>query len=148
MGAGGNIDWNDLRYFLAAARARTLAGAARNLGVKHSTIGRRLSALERALGGALTAIMTGVSYATSAEMARELGPFPGYEANREAMLRVIRNHARAARGEAEGYEALATAPVPLDHAACPDPRLLAHASFIWSLSAIRGHPTVGSLIAS
>jgi DNA-binding transcriptional LysR family regulator len=49
----GHFDWNDLRYFLAAARARTLAGAARNLNVKHSTIGRRLSALERSLGGAL-----------------------------------------------------------------------------------------------
>ena len=46
--------------------------------------------------------MTGVSYATSAEMARELRPFPGYAANREAMLRVMRNHARAARGESDG----------------------------------------------
>lgn len=53
MGSAGNLDWNDLRHFLAAARAGTLAGAARNLGVKHSTIGRRLSALERTLGGAL-----------------------------------------------------------------------------------------------
>ena len=50
----------------------------------------------RAIGGALTAIMTGVSYATSAEMAKELGPFPGYKKNREHMLRVIRNHRRAA----------------------------------------------------
>jgi DNA-binding transcriptional LysR family regulator len=47
------LDWNDLRYFLAAARAGTLAGAARMLGVKHSTVGRRLSALERALGAPL-----------------------------------------------------------------------------------------------
>jgi ribonucleoside-diphosphate reductase alpha chain len=85
----------------------------------------------RALAGALSAIMTGVSYATSAEMARELGPFPGYEANREPMLKVMRNHARAARGERDGYEALATAPVPLDHASCPDPRLLAHAVRAW-----------------
>ena len=53
MGRPGNLDWNDLRHFLAAARARTLAGAARGLGVEHSTIGRRLTALERALGGAL-----------------------------------------------------------------------------------------------
>ena len=36
-----NLDWNDLRYFLAAARERTLSGAARLLGVKHSTIGRQ-----------------------------------------------------------------------------------------------------------
>jgi DNA-binding transcriptional LysR family regulator len=47
------LDWNDLRYFLAAARAGTLAGAARSLGVEHSTIGRRLSALEDALGAPL-----------------------------------------------------------------------------------------------
>lgn len=46
--------------------------------------------------GAITALMTGEAYATSAEMARELGPFPRFAANREAMLRVIRNHRRAA----------------------------------------------------
>src|SRR5207253_10792001 len=44
------------------------------------------------------------------------GPFPGYAANREPMLRVVRNHRRAAHGETSGYEALATNPVPLDHA--------------------------------
>ena len=48
-----NLDWNDLRYFLATAREKTLSGAARLLGVKHSTIGRRISALERSLGAAL-----------------------------------------------------------------------------------------------
>lgn len=47
------LDWNDLRYFLATARAGTLAGAARLLGVKHPTVGRRLDALERAVGAAL-----------------------------------------------------------------------------------------------
>lgn len=47
------LDWDDLRYFLAAVRAKTLAGAARALGVEHTTVGRRLSALERAVGGAL-----------------------------------------------------------------------------------------------
>ncbi len=111
----------------------------RTLGLGYANIGGLLMASGipydsdegRALGGALTAIMTGVAYATSAEMARELGAFPGYEANREAMLKVIRNHARAARGEADGYEELATPPVPLDHAACPDPRLLAHAMRAW-----------------
>jgi ribonucleoside-diphosphate reductase alpha chain len=75
--------------------------------------------------------MTGVAYATSAEMARELRPFPGYASNREAMLKVMRNHARAAAGEKAGYEDLATAPVPLDHASCPDPRLLARAMHAW-----------------
>jgi DNA-binding transcriptional LysR family regulator len=47
------LDWNDLRYFLAAVRAGTLAGAARALGVKHSTVGRRVTALERTLGAAV-----------------------------------------------------------------------------------------------
>ena len=52
----------------------------------------------RAFAAAITALLTGTSYATSAEMAGELGPFPGFEKNREAMLRVIRNHRRAAHG--------------------------------------------------
>jgi ribonucleoside-diphosphate reductase alpha chain len=69
----------------------------------------------RAIAGALTAIMTGVSYATSAEMAQKLGPFPGYKKNREHMLRVIRNHRRAAHGERTGFEKVATPPIPLDH---------------------------------
>ena len=43
------FDWNDLRYLLAIARAGTLAGAARDLGVEHTTVGRRLTALEAAL---------------------------------------------------------------------------------------------------
>ncbi len=111
----------------------------RTLGLGFANIGGLLmasgipynSAEGRALGGALSAILTGVAYATSAEMARELGAFPGFGPNREPMLRVIRNHARAARGEASGYEGLATAPVPLDHASCPEPKLLAHAMRAW-----------------
>jgi DNA-binding transcriptional LysR family regulator len=51
--ASDHLDWDDLRYFLAAARAKTLAGAARELAVEHTTVGRRLTALERALGAAL-----------------------------------------------------------------------------------------------
>jgi DNA-binding transcriptional LysR family regulator len=47
------LDWNDLRYFLAVARSGTLAGAARMLGVKHSTVSRRLTALEGAISAAL-----------------------------------------------------------------------------------------------
>jgi ribonucleoside-diphosphate reductase alpha chain len=71
----------------------------------------------RAICGALSAIMTGICYAASAEMAGERGPFMHYRENEAAMLRVVRNHRRAAHGEASGYEALATLPVPLDHAA-------------------------------
>ncbi len=85
----------------------------------------------RAIGGALTAIMTGVSYATSAEMAEKLGPFPGFKKNREHMLRVIRNHRRAAYNERTGYEKVSQPPVPLDHAACADRDLIAHAKAAW-----------------
>ena len=55
MARAPELDWDDLRYFLRAAQAKTLAGAARRLGVEHTTIGRRLTALERALGAALVA---------------------------------------------------------------------------------------------
>src|SRR5258708_16434137 len=64
-------------------------------------------------------------------MARFMGPFPGFAANREAMLRVIRNHRRAAHGEAAGYESLAIAPVALDTAHCPDAPLGAAAKQVW-----------------
>jgi len=111
----------------------------RTLGLGYANIGGLLmtsgipydSDAGRAICGALTAIMTGVAYATSAEMAAKLGPFPGYKKNREHMLRVIRNHRRAAHGERTGYEKVATPPVPLDHGACPDQKLIAHAKAAW-----------------
>ena len=55
----------------------------------------------RGIAGAITAIMTGVAYKTSAEMASFLGAFDRYEENKEDMLRVMRNH-RAAAYDAEG----------------------------------------------
>ena len=64
--------------------------------------------------------MTGISYATSAEMAKQLGPFPGFKKNREHMLRVMRNHRRAAYGEKTGYEKVSQPPVRLDHAVLED----------------------------
>ena len=67
----------------------------------------------RSICGAITALMTGMSYATSAEIASELGPFPGYQQNSKNMLRVIRNHRRAAYGHEDGYEDLNINPVPL-----------------------------------
>src|ERR1700743_3443787 len=85
----------------------------------------------RAMCGAITALLTGGSYATSAEMAGQLGAFPGFEKNREQMLRVIRNHRRAAHGEKGGYEALAISPVPLDAPNCPDQPLAAAARAAW-----------------
>lgn len=111
---------------------RTLGLGYANIGGLLMTMGLPYDSDEgRALGGAITAIMTGVSYATSAEMAGELGPFPNYKANAKSMLRVIRNHRRAAHGEANGYEGLSVNPVPLDHASCPDQNLIAHAKAVW-----------------
>jgi len=91
----------------------------------------------RAIAGALSAIMTGVAYATSAEMARELGPFQRFNQNREAMLRVMRNHRRAAIGQHGGYEKLATSPVPLDQASCPQ-ALVDSATRVWDAALTQG----------
>ncbi|WP_028031976.1 vitamin B12-dependent ribonucleotide reductase [Gemmobacter nectariphilus] len=110
----------------------------RTLGLGYANIGGLLmnmglgydSAEGRALCGALTAIMTGVAYATSAEMAAELGAFPGYARNRDHMLRVIRNH-RAAAHASGRFEGVNVAPVALDHANCPDQRLVALAKSAW-----------------
>ncbi len=85
----------------------------------------------RAICAALSAIMTGTCYATSAEMARERGAFARYSENADAMLRVMRNHRRAAYGEAGGYEALSIAPVPLDGSSLRDQTLIAHARAAW-----------------
>ncbi|MEX6507533.1 vitamin B12-dependent ribonucleotide reductase [Jiella sp. M17.18] len=86
----------------------------------------------RAICGAISALMTGVAYKTSAEMAGTLSPFPDYERNAEAMLRVMRNHARAAHGIANGYEQLSVDPVPLDHASLKDKRLSGRAKAAWT----------------
>ncbi len=111
----------------------------RTLGLGYANIGGLLmtdgipydSEEGRGICGALTAIMTGVAYATSAEMASELGAFAGYKDNSAHMLRVFRNHRRAAHGEAQGYEGLQVNPVPLDHASVKDKRLSAHARAAW-----------------
>ncbi len=76
----------------------------RTLGLGYANLGSLLmrkglpydSPQGRAIAGALTSILTGHGYATSAEIASAVGPFPRYEENRKAMLRVIRNHRRAA----------------------------------------------------
>ncbi len=103
----------------------------RTLGLGYANLGAMLmqagiaydSPKGRAICGALTAILTGESYAASAEMARELGAFPGYELNQAEMLRVMRNHRRAAydvehHAQSQkglgGYEALDIPPVGID----------------------------------
>ncbi|WP_392337274.1 vitamin B12-dependent ribonucleotide reductase [Loktanella salsilacus] len=111
----------------------------RTLGLGYANIGGLLmnmgfgydSREGRAMGAALTAILSGVAYATSAEMAGELGAFPGYKRNADHMLRVIRNHRTAAQGKSDGFEALDIKPVPLDQAGCPDQRLVAMATGAW-----------------
>ncbi|MCW5939528.1 MAG: vitamin B12-dependent ribonucleotide reductase [Fimbriimonadaceae bacterium] len=100
---------------------RTLGLGYANLGAVLMQMGVPYDSPEGfAMAGALTAIMGGESYAASAQMARELGPFPGYAKNREAMLRVIRNHRRAAylAGGAD-YEGLGVKPVGIDSTYCP-----------------------------
>ena len=101
----------------------------RTLGLGYANIGGLLmssgipydSDQGRAIAGALTAIMTGVSYATSAEMAAKLGAFPGFPKNHDHMLRVIRNHKKAAYGERSGYDKVSQPPVPLDARVLPRP---------------------------
>ncbi|PHQ69258.1 MAG: ribonucleoside-diphosphate reductase, adenosylcobalamin-dependent, partial [Paracoccus sp.] len=110
----------------------------RTLGLGYANIGGLLmnmglgydSERGRALCGALTAIMTGVAYSTSAEMAAELGAFPGYAKNADHMLRVIRNHRAAAHGIGN-YNGINVRPVELDADNCPDARLVAIAREAW-----------------
>ncbi len=83
----------------------------------------------RAIAGALTAILTGVSYRTSAEMASTLGPFPKWNENAESMLRVIRNHRRAAYDET-GYEGVSHYVMGIDADLAPAP-LLQAARLAW-----------------
>ncbi|WP_323782223.1 vitamin B12-dependent ribonucleotide reductase [Thalassovita sp.] len=111
----------------------------RTLGLGYANIGGLLMNMGlgydsdegRAMGAALTAIMTGVAYATSAEMASELGTFAGYKRNEQHMLRVIRNHRTAAYGASEGYHSLEVKPVPLDLSNVPDQRLAQMAMRSW-----------------
>ncbi len=93
----------------------------RTLGLGYANIGGLLMAMGipydsedgRTICAAITALMTGICYRTSAEMAALLGTFPGYDDNADVMLKVIRNHRRAAHGAETDYEQLSVLPVPL-----------------------------------
>ena len=133
----------EISVMMAQYPSRTIAELSyryRTLGLGYANLGALLmasglgydSVRGRAIAGAVTAVMTGAAYATSAELAGLMGPFPGFTANRDAMLRVIRNHRRAAHGEVAGYEALSIAPVTLDAANCPDGRLVDAARRVWN----------------
>ena len=111
----------------------------RTLGLGYANIGGFLMAAGhsydsdegRAICGGLTALMTGIAYATSAEMAEELGAFPRFAENSDSMLRVIANHRNAAHGKADGYDGLSITPVPLDSASCPQTSLITAAKAAW-----------------
>ncbi len=118
---------------------RTLGLGFANIGGLLMSLGLSYDSEEgRALCGAITALMTGESYATSAEMASELGSFPGYKKNAKHMLRVIRNHRRAAYGQQHGYEKLNTLPVPLDIENCPDNAIAVAAADAWDRALTAG----------
>ncbi|WP_341760658.1 vitamin B12-dependent ribonucleotide reductase [Candidatus Endowatersipora endosymbiont of Watersipora subatra] len=85
----------------------------------------------RAICSAIAAIMTGICYTTSAEIAKEQGPFSQYLPNAKHMSRVMRNHQRAAHGIEDGYEGLSVKPMPLDHEHISDTRLSQHAKSAW-----------------
>ena len=89
---------------------RTLGLGYANLGTLLMVSGIRYdSEKARGIAGAITAIMTGTSYKTSAEMAEVQGAFPRYEENKEHMMRVMRNH-RLAAYDADSYENLSLKP--------------------------------------
>ncbi|MCX4241637.1 vitamin B12-dependent ribonucleotide reductase [Paraliomyxa miuraensis] len=103
-------------------RYRTLGLGYANLGTYFMVSGLPYDSPKAvAICGAVTAVMTGECYATSAELAKELGAFPGYERNADSMLRVIRNHRRAAHDAPKReYEGLAIAPMAIDASVCPE----------------------------
>lgn len=114
----------------------------RTLGLGYANIGALLmrsgipydSEKALAITGAITAILTGMAYATSAEMAKELGPFRAYSLNKEHMLRVMRNHRRAAYDALEEeYEGLSIRPMGIDSTLCPS-ELLDAARESWDLA--------------
>ena len=111
---------------------RTLGLGFANLGTLLMVMGIPYDSADgRSIAAALSAVLTAEAYATSAEMAAELGPFARYEANKDAMLRVIRNHRRAAYSAPDGeYEGLSVVPQAIDPLLCP-PDLIAAARGAW-----------------
>jgi len=106
----------------------------RTLGLGYANLGALLMVMglpydsddARAICGCLTAILCGESYTQSALMAEQLGPFPGYAANRDHMLRVIRNHRRAAyASDPSEFEDLTILPVSIDASHAPADMLMA-----------------------
>ena len=118
---------------------RTLGLGYANLGALLMVMGIPYDSQDgRAWCGALSAVLCGESYAQSARIASEKGPFPRFENNRESMLRVIRNHRRAAWNAPVGeYEQLSIRPVPLDTEYAPD-ELVTMARASWDEALLLG----------
>jgi ribonucleoside-diphosphate reductase alpha chain len=110
---------------------RTLGLGFANLGTMLMVSGIAYDSEEaRGIAGAMSAIMTGISYKTSAELASILGAFDKYEENKTDMLRVMRNHRAAAYDAADAYEGLSVKPVGIQAKYCPD-YLLKAATKAW-----------------
>ncbi|BCA53407.1 Vitamin B12-dependent ribonucleotide reductase [Nitrospira sp. KM1] len=132
----------EISVLMASFPSRSIAEKSyqfRTLGLGYANLGTILmrqgipydSPQAIAICGALTAIMTGEAYSASAEMAAELSPFPGFTKNRESMLRVIRNHRRAAyHAPDEEFEDLTIRPMGIQAEHCP-PDLLIAARRAW-----------------
>jgi ribonucleoside-diphosphate reductase alpha chain len=120
-------------------RYRTLGLGYANLGTYFMVSGIPYDSPQaEAICGSISAIMTATCYATSAELAALHGPFPGFADNREAMLRVMRNHRRAAYNvAAENYEALHITPVGIDADVAPS-HLLQAAREDWDVALALG----------
>ncbi|MEM6995112.1 MAG: vitamin B12-dependent ribonucleotide reductase, partial [Myxococcota bacterium] len=120
-------------------RFRTLGLGYANLGSYFMTSGIAYDSPEAvSICGAVTALMTATSYNTSAELAGELGAFAGYDENKADMLRVIRNHRRAAYDAPnEEYEGLSITPQGIDTVTCPD-YLLSAAQTEWDAALAGG----------
>jgi ribonucleoside-diphosphate reductase alpha chain len=116
----------------------------RTLGLGYANLGSLLmrqgiaydSDKGRAIAGAITSVLTGHSYATSAEISGVVGPFPRFAENRDAMLRVIRNH-RVAAYDGTDYDNISTKVMGIDADLCPDD-LLEAARVSWDLAVERG----------
>ena len=115
----------EISVLMAAYPSREIARLSydfRTLGLGYANLGTLLmvssipydSETGRAVCGAVSSLMTGEAYATSAEMARELGTFPGYRKNRNDMLRVMRNHRAAAYDDESAYEGLTVQPLGIN----------------------------------
>jgi ribonucleoside-diphosphate reductase alpha chain len=118
---------------------RTLGLGYANLGSILMRMGIAYDSEEgRAIAGALTSILTGYSYAASAEMASVVGPFPLYHENSDSMLRVMRNHRTAAYGgDQSEYDSIGHTVVGIDQDVCP-PAMLTAAHDAWDVAVAQG----------